>query len=165
MSVIRKRSFLSFLPGDRDGGETATSAASESSLRPRFCRGPACTALFFVCSRCDRGERYCSSDCRTDARRRAANRRYQRTEPGRLGHLLRQRTYRQRRSCSGVTDQGSRLVTAPGVIRPSAVPKCSVCGCHSHWVDPFSPLRLRFKFRRWGRLPAKVQKSTFSDYR
>jgi hypothetical protein len=83
LSVIRKRSFLSFPPeagpgrhhprrrrdfspiicdpGYRDEVRTEIfSASAEAPLRQRFCRGPGCDALFFVCSRCDRGQRYCS---------------------------------------------------------------------------------------------------------
>ena len=130
--------------------ETAKRNASQTPLRPRICRGPGCGSLFFVCSHCDRGQRYCSESCRAVARcqqRRAANRRYQRTEPGRLNHRHRQAAYRERLARPGVTDQGPRAITTPGVIGPSARPRCSVCGRQSDWIDPFSPLPPRHRAR------------------
>jgi hypothetical protein len=42
----------------RRGIERAMPASSEASLRPRLCLGPGCSALFFVCGHCDRGQRY-----------------------------------------------------------------------------------------------------------
>ena len=146
--------------GDEVRSEIAPAAASESPLRPRLCRGPGCSALFFVCSRCDRGQRYCSPECRTAARRqqrRAANGRYQRTEAGRHAHLARQRSYRQRHCRPRVTDQGSRSVTTPH-IRPPEVPRCSICGCQRHWIDPFSFLGPRRRPRPRTRPPAKSSK-------
>ena len=44
----------------RFGIETVKSAPSEASLRPRLCCAPDCGALFWVCSHCDRGQRYYS---------------------------------------------------------------------------------------------------------
>ena len=85
-------------------------------LRQRACRG--CHAVFWICSYCDRGQRYCSLSCRIPARRqqrRSANRRHQRSPEGRDDHRDRQREYRRRcriRDC--VTDQGSASITSPG---------------------------------------------------
>lgn len=153
--------------GDELRSEIPT-AASESPLRPRFCHGPGCSALFFVCSRCDRGQRYCSRECRTAARRqqrRAASSRYQRTEAGKHAHRLRQRSYRQRHCRPRVTDQGSQSVTTAAIIRLSEPPRCCVCGRQRHWIDPFSPLGSRRRPRPRTRPPANVQNSTFSDDR
>jgi hypothetical protein len=53
-----------------------------------------------LCSRCDRGQRYCGRACSRAARlesRRAAGRRYQRSRAGRLAHAARSRRWRQRR--------------------------------------------------------------------
>jgi len=73
--------------------------------------------MFFICSCCDRGQVYCSPACRDTARclqRRAAKRRHQQSEEGRLDHLDRQRAYRRRLARSDntpaektVTDHGS----------------------------------------------------------
>jgi hypothetical protein len=58
-----------------------------------------CRQQVLLCSRCDRGQRYCSRACsraaRLDARREAA-RRYQRSRAGRMAHAARSRRWRQR---------------------------------------------------------------------
>ena len=36
----------------------------EAVLRQRVCLGQQCHAIFFICSHCDRGHRYCSTACR-----------------------------------------------------------------------------------------------------
>src|SRR6201997_547495 len=57
----------------------------EVVLRLRVCLGEECGALFFLCSHCDRGQRYCNLACRQQARlyqRRCANRRYLPLAPG-----------------------------------------------------------------------------------
>lgn len=104
LSVISKRSFLNLFagvgsasdiiraegviihliicdPGYRDEVRTEIRAMlTEPPLRPRICRGPGCRAMFFVCRRCYRGQRYFSEGCRAAARRRqqrAASGRYQ----------------------------------------------------------------------------------------
>ena len=85
-------------------------ASGEVVLRPRICLDRECRALFFLCSRCDRGQRYCSLACRQQARlrqRRCANRRHQQSPEGRLDHRDRQREYRRRQMHARVTDQGS----------------------------------------------------------
>jgi len=49
--------------------------------------------MFFICSHCDRGHRYCSHSCRFRTRlaqRREARRRHQRSLEGRLDHRDRQ---------------------------------------------------------------------------
>ena len=59
-----------------------------------------CRTLTQLCGSCFRGQRYCSDSCRLAARRRslrAAGKRYQRTETGRLKHAARQRAYAARR--------------------------------------------------------------------
>ena len=58
-----------------------------------------CKEVVFVCRTCDRGNRYCSEECRGAARAaslRNAARRYQRTESGRQKNAERQRRWRQR---------------------------------------------------------------------
>lgn len=139
----------------------------EVVLRLRVCHGRNCGAMFFLCSHCDRGQRYCSLNCREQARlhqRRCANRRHQQSPEGRLDHRDRQREYRQRRAPTRVTDQGSLLnissslsgcgqidATPVGVPprfgnallprwpeeRPGVWRCCRVCGRTGHFVDPF----------------------------
>jgi hypothetical protein len=51
-----------------------------------------CRAQVLLCSRCDRGQRYCGRDCSRAARqgsRREAAQRYQRSRAGRLAHAQR----------------------------------------------------------------------------
>ncbi len=113
--------------------------------------------MFFICSHCYRGQRYCSATCRVQARgqqRRAANGRHQRSEEGRLDHRDRQRAYRCRRAAAGVTDQSSGEPVAYGMM---AVPQaalvverrrlyegpiagmivCRFCGRRGRWVQQF----------------------------
>jgi hypothetical protein len=126
-------------------------ATSEPVLRVRQCR--ACNAIFYVCSSCDRGQRYCRQECRASAHRqqlRAANRRYQCGPAGRQAHQTRQRQYRLRCAGTRVTDQGSRSIATPPLRGPAGPGQCSVCACISRWVDPFPaiPLWLAPKRRR-----------------
>jgi hypothetical protein len=60
-----------------------------------------CRAQVILCSRCDRGNRYCGRQCRHQAReqaRREAAQRYQRSWRGRIAHAQRSRRWRQRRA-------------------------------------------------------------------
>jgi hypothetical protein len=68
-----------------------------------------CYAQVRLCTRCDRGNRYCGQICAVEARRRSradACRRYQRSFAGALNHANRQAAYRVRVS-KQVTHQGS----------------------------------------------------------
>jgi hypothetical protein len=131
-------------------------------LRQRVCLGPQCRTVFFICASCDRGHRYCSLDCREQARRqqrRRANERHQRSPEGRLDHRDRQREYRRRCQpvLTRVTDQASPSITFPassqcgrGSLREN-VPrhqmglggqlslqlKCQICGRGGRFIDPF----------------------------
>ena len=89
----------------------------EVVFRQRRCR--ACDAVFVICRPCDRGQRYCSAECRVPAlreQRRRANRRHQHSPEGRLDHRDRQRQYRQRCAQLRVTDTSSQVLTLPGTI-------------------------------------------------
>lgn len=101
----------------------------QESIRRFLCA--CCGAATFICTTCDRGQRYCCADCARSARRqsqREADRRYQRTSRGRLKHAERSRRYRLRRGV--VTEQGSILsperdvssVCAPGEASVSISP-------------------------------------------
>lgn len=139
-------------------------AAGELVLRQRICGNGDCRALFWICRHCDRGQRYCSADCRALARlrqRRCANRRHQQSPEGRLDHRDRQRHYRARRAQARVTDQGSLLIPASGMIplwRQRSLPaaanralsraeprsrgwlRCIVCGRAGRYVEAFAPV-------------------------
>jgi len=41
----------------------------EVVLRQRVCHGSQCHGVFWICRRCDRGQRYCSTACQADARK------------------------------------------------------------------------------------------------
>lgn len=137
-------------------------------FRQRVCHWPACGTVFYLCRRCDRGQRYCSPHCRQKAlhrQRRQANRRHQQTPEGRADHRDRQREYRQRQHAR-VTDKSSpppapsanlsgRAVIAAWPASPahsfrriSGRPPqhgwvvCQICGRRGRWVDPF-PCRRR----------------------
>jgi hypothetical protein len=89
-----------------------------------------CRVQVILCSRCDRGNRYCGRQCRHQAReqaRRDTAQRYQRSWHGRIAHAQRSRRWRQRRAARdaagaagvdvgldahNVTHQGSQLVVA-----------------------------------------------------
>ena len=78
-----------------------------------------CRAVVLVCSHCDRGQRYCSAQCRDQARdvaQRAAAVRYQSTPRGRSGHARRQRRYRAREVQKKVTHQGSQALGCGDVL-------------------------------------------------
>jgi hypothetical protein len=119
---------------------------TENPLRWRFCRAADCGALFFVCKHCDRGQRYCSEGCRNEGRRKSrseASSRYQRSESGRIRHLLRQRAYRHKRSKASVTHQGYQQSIPPIHQAPSATPKCAFCHVENRWTDPFDQMSPR----------------------
>ena len=59
-----------------------------------------CGQEFLVCVDCDRGQRYCSDECRKQARlasQRRAAKHYQSSRVGRCNHARRQQRLRQRR--------------------------------------------------------------------
>lgn len=75
------------------------SASPEKSFRQGLCIGLDCRRLFFICSACDHGQRYCSKFCSLKARgeqKRAARRRYRRSFRGRRNQAQRQQAYRRR---------------------------------------------------------------------
>ena len=87
-------------------------AAAPTSWTRRFARKSVAAAIASSrsASSCDRGHAYCSSACRTAARRasvRAARQRHRRSPEGRLDHRDHQRAYRAR-----VRDQTSQRAVA-----------------------------------------------------
>ena len=60
------------------------------------CSAEGCGKIFYVCASCWRGQRYCSEECSSIARRqqqRQSSLRYQKTPEGRETHNLNQRDY------------------------------------------------------------------------
>ena len=122
-----------------------------------------CRLQVLICSRCDRGHRYCSQDCSKAARRRslqAANERYQKSHQGRLQHAKRMNRYRRYKN--KVTYQGSAatprndLLTAnsaqPGKPLLSARQTLTATAwrCHFCGVGCSTWVRNRFLDRRRG---------------
>jgi hypothetical protein len=91
-----------------------------------------CGAQVLVCSRCDRGQRYCGRRCSLVARRegmRAAGRRYQASRAGRFAHARRAHRYRRRhREQEIVTHHGSQGAAG---ARHSAGRCAGARGCRS----------------------------------
>jgi hypothetical protein len=91
-----------------------------------------------LCSRCDRGQRYCGRACSRAARddsRREAGRRYQRSRRGRVAHAARSRRWRQQHQACTSPDLGdaepdidiSNFVTHQGSAIPAPdaqLPSC-----------------------------------------
>jgi hypothetical protein len=81
-----------------------TNKTEPFTLREARCRH--CSRIFYVCRYCDRGQAYCSVECRITRQktiRQRANRRHQTSREGRRDHADRQRRYRLRKK---VTDKG-----------------------------------------------------------
>jgi len=117
-------------------------------LRLRICGHAACRGLFTICVSCDRGQRYCSPECRLEVRRRQrhdANCRYQQSDLGRDSHRRCQQRYRERASQPPVTDQGIVPITSPAPPQRTTVCQCAICGRHSLWIDPFPSVPRRFR--------------------
>jgi len=107
-----------------------------------------CFKQIIICSSCDRGQRYCSSDCSNTSRRsaqREAGHRYQQSRLGRIKPALRMRQYRRRKQI--VTHQGSQPSAQNGLLQANSVDveqiqaashqsvvagkfQCHFCGCH-----------------------------------
>ena len=85
-----------------------------------------CQAQVIICSRCDRGQRYCAGGCAVDARSaslKRAGKKYQSTRAGRFNNAARQKRHRERQK-QIVTHQGSQLVTSHDVLK-----------AESHWLE------------------------------
>ena len=130
----------------------------EAVLLQRACRSEHCHTIFYICSHCDRGHRYCSEECRHQARlrqMRCANRRHQQSEEGRLDHRDRQDAYRQRQrdAQARVTDHGSISITSPPSLPRGQAdaaltmqpppelmpfrPRCRICGRVLRFINPY----------------------------
>ena len=104
-------------------------ASRQTVFHQRFCRASDCRILFFICSHCDRGQRYCSLVCRQGARvkqQRVARRRHQDSPEGRLDHRDRERAYRLRKAAiarelmkKSVTEHGSHAGMTSATMGPA----------------------------------------------
>ena len=138
------------------------------ALSLRRCCEPGCNALFTICPRCDRGQRYCSDACRKRRRRQqllAAGRRYQASDGGKQAHRHRQRAYRRRQHPASVTHQGTVSITTSRPPQAPSLSQCLICGQKNRWINPFAMYGLpRRKSRRRPVHPlaTNVQISAFS---
>jgi hypothetical protein len=90
-------------------------AVISTSFREVRCRY--CQELFYLCRFCDRGQAYCSENCksiRQQSLKRGANQRHQKSREGRRDHADRQAVYRAK--CKKVTDQGRPSLTDSGKV-------------------------------------------------
>ena len=124
---LRALADVARLRGDRSGlsqlgiGVQLVAVGPESSRLVR-CGLAVCRRLFAICSRCDRGQRYCSAGCRFEGRRRSlreAGRRHQSSPEGRLDHADRQRRYRARVTHQGLEKLRSEPKTSPPAREPA----------------------------------------------
>jgi hypothetical protein len=107
-----------------------------------------CRVQVVLCSRCDRGNRYCGRSCRRLAReaaRRDSASRYQRSRRGRLAHADRSRRWRQRnrhpdrdRAAADASDGGrEQNVTHQGC--PPVPPAAPLVACTPHTTPTPEP--------------------------
>src|SRR4051794_19944709 len=62
-----------------------------------------CTLIFYLCRRCDYGNRYCTKSCRAQGRvrvQRLAQQSYRKTTDGRMRNAVRQTRFRDKRKQS-----------------------------------------------------------------
>lgn len=82
-----------------------------------------CRAQVVICSRCDRGNRYCPQGCSQLARQESLNRagkKYQQTRTGRVNNAARQQRFRERQR-QKVTHQCSNDLTLYDVVKRKPV--------------------------------------------
>lgn len=127
-----------------------------------------CHAQVIICSRCDRGQRYCAGECRHEARAESTKRatqKYQSTRAGRSKNADRQHRFRQRNK-QKVTHQGStrkplhdllkiRLKEIKKTQKPSLCDTASRCHHCGSICDPF----LRLDFLHSSRLKLALRRS------
>ena len=114
-----------------------------------------CRTQVVICSRCDRGQMYCTAGCACEARRRSvreAGRRYQASRRGRFAHAERSRCYRRR--TNNVTHQGSLsarrddLLTQTAVAADEPMDRTRALRWHCHCCGRHCPERVRLSFLR-----------------
>ena len=131
----------------RGANRSAAMQAALSSGRMLQCA--CCAQEFLICANCDRGQRYCSDECRHQARlasQRRAAKRYQSSRAGRCNHARRQQRLRARQrqqkqeqiaknsDSSGPSQEacaGDLLVPRLKVMPPT--PSKPTPAWHCHW--------------------------------
>lgn len=93
-----------------------------------------CLTQATICSHCDHGQIYCSTECSQSARKKSCHKagaRYQNTFNGRMKHALRQRRYRARKR-EKVTHHGSQSNTQNALLQqvPNQVQKMLIMQGH-----------------------------------
>lgn len=126
-----------------------------TSSRLYFCCR--CHAQVIICSRCDRGQRYCPGKCRQDARSESlkrAGKKYQSSRAGRFNNAARQQRFRQRNQ-QKVTHHGSvkkplhdLLKTCLAEIKKPREWPLSGVTCHCHYCGAVCGPFLRLGFMR-----------------
>ena len=127
-----------------------------------------CRTQVLICSRCDRGQIYCSDVCSKTARHessRAAGRRYQQTPKGRHKHAARARRHRQRKN--KVTQQGSTTPAQGDLLAANSVPDRELddakplsnnkSGVHCHFCGAICSEFVRRSFLHRHRVPHIAQ--------
>jgi hypothetical protein len=137
------------------------------SSRLYFCS--CCHAPVIICSRCDRGQRYCTGECRHQARStsiKRATKKYQSTRAGRFNNAARQQRFRERR-LQKVTHQGSTprclhdlLKTRLTEIKKTPKPLFSGSIAHCHYCDAACDSFLRLDFLHSSRMKRSFRRST-----
>lgn len=77
-----------------------------------------CHAQVIICSKCDRGNRYCTNQCAKKARRTSqarATKKYQQSRAGRFNNAARQQRFRQKKK-QKVTHQSSLRIVLNDVL-------------------------------------------------
>ncbi len=127
-----------------------------------------CRKQVLICSRCDRGQRYCSTDCSQTARyqsQQAAGYRYQQSRRGRCKHAERAHRYRHRQN--KVTHQGSEPTEQSGLLSSNSTKtekrvnldrKCALSeSSHCHFCGCSCSSFIRYHFLHRHRVPTIVK--------
>jgi len=128
-----------------------------------------CHVQVIICSRCDRGQRYCAGECRHKARYESgkrASKKYQSTRASRFKNAARQQRFRDLRA-QKVTHQGSPpkhryalLKTRLAEIKKAPKPSFSGSTHHCHYCDAVCEPFLRQDFMHSHRIKRLFQRST-----
>ena len=142
--------------------ENPMTAGYAPLLSARTFKCGCCQTEVRVCSPCDRGQRYCCANCRTQARlacQRRASACYQSRRTGRFNHARRQQRYRERQRevepqeqqpepTQIVTHQGSQQASRGDVLAP----EIELDAIKSQAEVPLAPLYCHWCSRAvWGR--------------
>ncbi|MCF6268058.1 MAG: hypothetical protein L3J57_16195 [Desulfuromusa sp.] len=134
------------------------------SSRLYFCSR--CHVQVIICSHCDRGQRYCTGECRHEARSESAQRaskKYQSTRASRFKNAARQQRFRERHS-QKVTHQGSPskhpydlLKTRLTEVKKTPKPSFSGSTVYCHYCAAVCEPFLRLDFMRSRRITRSFQ--------